>query len=312
MMSEIQEYTLPERLKELINNPLAENTNIAYRCGWNKFVKWCSMHDFSPLPAEPATVAAWLASLADEGKKASSIDTWRSAVKKVHKNANLPDPTAHEQVKNALRSIKRKIGSRKTKKIAIMKDDIKAMIDKLGGTPSDIRNKLILLWGYAGAFRRSELVNLNVEDITPATEGYKILVRRSKTDPESKGMEKAIFAIPGSPYCPVAAYQQWLAVSGIKSGAIFRHIDKHGVMHNRMSSSNINLILKNLVITIGIDPELVGGHSLRAGFVTQLIKKGTPAHEIMVQTGHKNYQTLREYIRSVDLFENNGSRNCLD
>ncbi|HOO96197.1 MAG TPA: site-specific integrase [Caldisericia bacterium] len=291
---------------------LSDNTNTAYKSGWSKFVNWCSLHDFSPLPAEPATVAAWLASLADEGKKASSIDTWRSAVRKIHRNADLPDPTEHEQVKNAMRSIKRKIGSAKEKKTALLADDIKSIVDTLGNSLIDLRDKALVLWGYAGAFRRSELVGIQISDITRVDKGFKVLIRRSKTDQEGKGMEKAIFAKPGSVYCPVKAFEDWIRASKIKDGHVFRHINKHGELLAPLQPPAVNTILKKLVIPLGFDPNDIGGHSLRAGFVTELIKKRAPVHKIMVQTGHKNYQTLREYIRTANLFEDNAAESCLD
>jgi integrase len=174
-----------------------------------------------------------------------------------------------------------------------------------------------LLLGFAGAFRRSELVSLNRGDLEFLPQGLKVHLRRSKTDQEGQGMLKSILPGKHEETCCVRAVQVWLQASQIQSGPIFRPINRHGQLRaRRLTSHAVATILKDSVgdaLRAQGEPEReiqarvaqFSGHSLRAGYVTSAAAEGAEEHAIMRQTGHKRIDTLRRYIREGDLFRHN-------
>ena len=197
-----------------------------------------------------------------------------------------------------LHGIKRVKGSNQKAKKPILINDLKLIINAIDEeNKSDkrkIRDRTIILVGFSGGFRRSELVNIEYEDVEFVTEGVKIFVKRSKTDQSGEGMTKAIPYFTNSNYCPVKSLIEWFNKSGIKSGKIFNISDK-----------SVALIIKKYVTLAGLDANKYAGHSLRSGFATSTAESGAEERNIMAMTGHKTTQMVRRYIQEANLFKNN-------
>ena len=170
------------------------------------------------------------------------------------------------------------------------------------------RDRALLLLGFAGAFRRSELVGLDVADVSIQPQGLLITLRRSKTDQEGAGRAVGIPQGKSEATCPVRAYQAWIKTASIKSGAVFRPIDRHGnAGTSRLTGESAAMVVKKAVAAIGLDADPYAGHSLRAGLVTEAARQGIPDHKIMAQTGHKSRKMLDRYIRDSQVFRNNAA-----
>jgi len=264
-------------------------------------------------PASVETMAAFLASEADRGMKPSTISRSLAAIRYAYKLAGVdPLPTDCEAVRAVLRGIRRSKGTRPEQKKPATAEVVKAMITHCPMTLKGIRDKALLLLGFAGAFRRSELSLLEVSDLEFVEEGLRVTIRRSKTDQEGQGYTKPIIkgVVPST--CPVEALKRWLEVSGIKEGSLFRCLGKGGhVKRDVLSGFSIGMIVKEYAERVGLDPELMGGHSLRSGFCTSAAMAGADAFRIMDVSGHKSVQTLRGYIRRADEFHNHAGSGLL-
>lgn len=179
------------------------------------------------------------------------------------------------------------------------------MLDTLPDSLRGIRDKALLLLGFAGAFRRSELVQLQVADIEECREGLKVTLRRSKTDQEGEGMVKAIPFGSNEDTCPVRAYQVWLAAAGIAEGVVFRSVSRHGTIGAPLSDKDVARAVKKAADAAGLDAGKFSGHSLRAGLATSAAAAGVSERIIMQQTGHKSERMVRKYIREGNLFREN-------
>jgi integrase len=231
-----------------------------------------------------------------------------AALGQVHLAAGHPSPATHISVRSLMRGIRRKFGSMQNGKSPLLTEHIRRIVCSLPTTIAGIRDQALILIGFSGAFRRSELVGLNFEDIEFAEEGIVLTLKRSKTDQEGQGAKKGIPYGNFSDTCPVQALQNWLNVSNIKTGAIFRSIDRHGNISNiRLTDKAVSLIIKRIAKKVGLDPEKFAGHSLRSGLATQASISGASELEIMKQTGHSSIITLRRYIRDGNLFRQNAA-----
>jgi integrase len=172
------------------------------------------------------------------------------------------------------------------------------------------RDRALLLLGFAGAFRRSELVALDVADLAEAAEGLRVTIRCSKTDQQGQG---ATIAIPrGTIACPVRAVREWLAAAGIAAGPVFRPVNRHGrVQQRRLSDQTVATIVKNAAARLGLDASCFSGHSLRAGFVTSAAARGASLFKLMDVTRHKKVESLRGYVRDAELFTDNAGTGLL-
>jgi site-specific recombinase XerD len=225
-----------------------------------------------------------------------------AAVRYFHRAAGYETPTSDEKVKTVLSGIRRTIGAASVRKRAATADIVIAMSSAATSLRA-LRNRAILLLGFAGAFRRSELVALNVDDIEETLEGMLVTLRRSKTDQEALGRRVAIPR--GEIACPVAALRAWLDAAGITEGAIFRRIfNKRAqrVTARRLAPRNVAAIVKQGAARLGFDPSKFGGHSLRAGFVTSAVKRGANLIKITDVTGHKSLEMLKTYSRDAEAF----------
>ena len=298
---------IPEDARQYIEAATAESTRRAYRSDWEHFVSWCMERKAEPLPATPELAADYAACLAAQ-YRVSTIERRLAAISKVHQAAGVEPPTRSLLVRETMKGIRRKVGVAPTRKAAIRVLHLRQWAQGLPDGLQGLRDRALVLLGYAGAFRRSELVGLDVADVEITLEGAKVILRRSKTDQEGEGQVKAIGYGLHPKTCPVKAVQEWLSSAGITAGPIFRAVDRHGhLSEGRLSDKAVGLVVKRLAVSIGLDPEQVGGHSLRAGFTTDEYHAGTSEALIQSQTGHKSSTVLRQYRREADLFAFNFS-----
>ena len=291
-----------DQAEDYIRAAVSANTKKAYRTDWRHFVAWCESHDVDSLPATPPTIALYITDQVGESKP-STISRRLSSISVAHKAAGYQSPTKSELVLKTLKGIRRTLGVAPTRKAPVRADHLREIAPKLGDTLQEVRDKAILLVGYAGAFRRSELAALTVDDLTFVAEGVRILVRRSKTDQEGEGQVKGIGHGMNAVTCPVKALQAWMEVAGITSGPVFRAISRHGqISETPLSDKGIVLVVKRIAKRLGVAPDTVGGHSLRAGFVTDQYARGTAEGVIMQQTGHRSRAVLAQYRREADAF----------
>lgn len=301
------DLALVERAKDYIADSMAENTRRAYNSDFRQFSAWCAEAGLPALPASPGAVAAYLSALADAGRRVSTIERARAAIKVAHETAGAADPTAHKHVALTLRGIRRRLGAAPTKKAPILTNDIRAMVDALPDSLLGLRDRAILLLGFAGAFRRSELAYIHAEHIEYTAEGVRVYLPRSKTDQEGQGRYVGIKRGTDPRTCPVRALAAWCDAAGISSGPVFRMVDRHGNIRGPITPQTVALVVKRACRAAGLDPERYSGHSLRAGFVTQAALSGATESNIMRQTGHTSSATVKGYIRIANIFCDNAS-----
>jgi site-specific recombinase XerD len=293
------------RVSDYVQASRAESTLRGYRCDWQSFEGWCKGAGVVSLPASAPAVASYLTICADSGLASGSIQRRVSAIAAWHTAAGFDSPTGKAAVKLTLAGIRRKLGTFQEGKTPTLTADICAMVAKIPNTLLGVRDRALLLVGFAGAFRRSELVALNVEDVTFTEDGLKIHIRKSKTDQEGAG--QFIGIAHGTALCPVRALKAWLSAATITEGAIFRRVRRYGFVKGRMGDQVVAVTVKTYAEAAGLDPAKYAGHSLRAGLVTQAAINGVPEHAIMRQTRHKSTDMLRKYIREASLFRENAS-----
>jgi site-specific recombinase XerD len=285
-------------------------TRRAYRSDFEIFRTWCERKGLSPLPAHPESVAAFLAAQAKRGVRASTIGRRLAAIGCAHKMADYSSPTSSEAVKATLRGIKRTIRTSPARKAPVTSEKIVAMAMMAGTSHRGLRDRAVLLLGFAGAFRRSELVALDASDLQFCDGGLRVRIRRSKTDQEADGAIIAI--VPGSFACPVKATQDWLDAARITRGPIFRAITKNGrVLARRLSDRAVAELVKAYARKIGLDAAEFSGHSLRSGFLTSAARHGASLFKMMDVSRHKSVDTLRAYVRDAELFQNHAGSGLL-
>ena len=294
------------RVQEYARASRASNTLRGYRSDWTNFAAWCKRQGFVALPALPETVAAYLTTVADSGLKAGSIQRRVSAISANHTANAFATPTLNAAVKLTLAGIRRKLGTYQEGKTPILTVDIAAMLATGPDSLIGKRNRALILLGYAGALRRSELVGIDVSDLTFSADGIRLNIRKSKTDQERAG--QVIGISYGGSLCPVHALEAWLRASGITTGPVFRGVTRHGRVHaERLTDQVVASVVKARSAAAGLDPKKYSGHSLRAGLVTQAAMNDIPEHRIMRQTRHKSSGMVRKYIREANLFRDNVS-----
>ena len=288
-------------VRDLIANSIADNTRRAYKSDVEHFLAWGGA-----FPASPSTIASYLAAHASTFKAATLVRRV-AAIAKAHAAKGLPSPTSTQVVKATMRGIKRTYGTSQRQSKPLLREDLFLILDKMKQRPKDVRDRALILLGFAGGFRRSELVGLDYADIKNVREGLIVTLRRSKTDQELAGRK---IGIPHgrTRHCPVAALEAWLALSPITIGPLFRHIDRHGRIHpERLSGEAVSLVVKERLPAAGIDPAGFSGHSLRAGFATSAAQAGVSSWKIRQQTGHSSDAMLSRYIRDGELFLGNAA-----
>ena len=288
----------------------SDNTRRGYQSDWRTFVAWCERCDVEALPAAPETVALYLGARAElEGAASATIRRALAAITKAHRVAGHPSPRDAEVVRGVLRGIGRTHGTAQTGVDPVCVDELRAMVSALGvDTLAGLRDRALLVLGFAGAFRRGEIVALEVADLTFCEDGLTVAIRRSKVDQEGEG------AAVGLPYgsnpdtCPVRTVRRWLAAAGLESGALFRSVDRHGnVRAGAMAGRSVALIIKRAAEGAGLDPAGYSGHSLRAGLATSAARAGKSERTIMRQGRWRSVTTARRYIRDADLYRDNAA-----
>lgn len=299
---------LEESVRNYASNVLAPRTRDAYRQQWGVFRTWAAGQRLSYLPAAEGTVVMYLAARADEGRRPSSLNQALSAIGWAHVTAGFPSPARTEQVKAIFAGIRRTLGTAALKKTPLLVPALTAAVQGLHGLAGK-RDRALLLLGFSGAFRRSELVGLLREDLIFGEEGLLVRIQRSKTDQEGKGRSVAIPLGDYPETCPVAAVRTWLEDARIEKGPVFRAVTKSGrVRKEALTGRSVALIVKKCVAGVGINPANFSGHSLRSGLVTAAAKDGRSELAIAGQTGHKSMDTLRGYYRDAELFKNNAAK----
>jgi site-specific recombinase XerD len=287
----------------------AASTRKAYGTDFRLFKAYCDAKGVSALPASPETVAAYIAAEAQTAKP-STIGRRVAAIRYAHKLAGIETPTDAEGVKATMRGIRRTFGGARNKKAPAVAAKMLGMVATAPEGLAGLRDRALLLLGFAGAFRRSELVALDVVDLEETETGLLVTIRRGKTDQEAMG--RAI-AIPyGDIACPVKALRAWLDAAGIEAGPLFRPINKAGaVAASRLTCRSVANFVKAYAVRAGFDGKLFSGHSLRSGFLTSAAAKGASIFKMMDQSGHKSVDTLRGYVRDAELFKDHAGAGLL-
>jgi site-specific recombinase XerD len=281
-----------ETLKNLKNSK-SNNTLRAYQSDFKDFSLFCTKNGFSSIPTDPKIIALYITHLS-KFSKFSTLKRRIASISVIHKLKGHYLDTKHPIIMENLHGIKRALGSRQKAKKPILINDLKLIIKAID--KEKIRDKALILIGFSGGFRRSELVNIYYDDIEFVQEGVKILIKRSKTDQSGEGSIKAIPFFDNQEFCPVIALKNYIykKFSNINEGKIFDISDK-----------SVALIIKRYAEKAGLDSSKYAGHSLRSGFATTAAEFGAEERNIMAMTGHKTTQMVRRYIQEANLFKNN-------
>lgn len=285
----------------------------AYESDWKVFTAWCASAKQPALPAEPSTVALFLAAQAKLGRAPSTLDRRLAAIRLMHVGAKVAPPHDALEVAEVMRGIRRAWKRPVAQKAPALEQDVKKMSALVeADTLRGLRDRAVLLLGFAGALRRSEVVALDVEDLTEQQEGINIRIRTSKTDQEGVGETVAIPRVPNSPYCPVRALQAWLQTAAVTTGPVFRRMYRgDSVGAARLTAQSIALIVKDLAQKVGLDARRYAGHSLRSGFLTSAARRRASLFKMADQSRHRSLDVLREYVRNEERFEDHAGDGML-
>ena len=284
-----------ETLKNLKNSK-ANNTLRAYQSDYRDFSLFCSKNGLSSMPTQPKIVALYITHLS-KFSKFSTLKRRIASISVIHKLKGHYLDTKHPIIMENLHGIKRTLGSRQKAKKPLLINSLKKIIKAIDQEKKERdRDRALILIGFAGGFRRSELVSILKEDVELVDEGVKILIKKSKTDQSGEGSVKAIPYFQNQEFCPVIALKKYMSLKKFNSNSekIFKLSDK-----------SVALIIKKYAQIAGLDPSKYAGHSLRSGFATTAAEFGAEERNIMTMTGHKTTQMVRRYIQEANLFKNN-------
>ena len=298
--------------EETLNNlksSKANNTLRAYKSDFKNFEAFCVKHGFKSLPSEPKIVSLYITHLS-KNSKISTLRRRLVSISMVHKLKGHYLDTKHPIIVENLMGIRRTKGSIQIGKKPILINHLKSIINAIDNQKIEevkkLRDKSIILIGFGGGFRRTELISIDHEDLEFVPEGLKITIKRSKTDQFGEGMIKGLPYFNNQIYCPVKNLQKWLDISKIKTGPIFRRFSKGlSLTEKRLTDQSVVLLMKEYLNIAGIDNKNFSGHSLRSGFATVAAESGADERSIMAMTGHKSTQMVRRYIREANIFKNN-------
>ena len=301
--------SLHEATLNNLKSSKANNTLRAYKSDFKDFEVFCIKHGFKSLPSEPKIVSLYITHLS----KNSKISTLRRrivSISMVHKLKGHYLDTKHPIIVENLMGIRRVKGSIQRGKKPILINHLKLIINVINnqnfGEIKKLRDKSLILVGFGGGFRRSELISIDYDDLEFVKEGLKINIRKSKTDQFGEGMIKALPYFTNETYCPVTNLKKWLEISKIESGPIFRRFSKGlSLVNKRLTDQSVVLLIKEYLNLAGIDNKNFSGHSLRSGFATVAAESGADERSIMAMTGHKTTEMVRRYIKEANLFKNN-------
>lgn len=307
-----------ERVRQFLRASVAPETRRAYASRLKRFFAWCQAEGVSTaFPTSPEILAAYVASLSGSGAASATVGQTLAAIAAAHRAEGIPSPTDSLLVKKTLRGYRREHGTAPRKKDAATVEVVRMLLAARArdDSPKSIRDAAIISLGFAGAFRRSELSELDIKDVKwtcrKGEEIALVAVRRSKTDPEGQGMLKAIFPGREEAASPTSLLKRWLSLVELQEGPLFRRILKSGqVTDERLSPQSMRLVVLQAASAARLSLDL-SAHSLRSGFVTTAIRQGKTERSIMNQTGHRSVQTLREYFRREDAIEDNAARDIM-
>jgi integrase len=290
---------LPRMVSDYITAALADNTRQAYKGDLQDFVQYGGS-----VPCSPETLAAYIAARAAIHSP-YTISRRVTGISRAHTSQGLPDPAKNELVRVVLRGVRRTHCKPQRQATPLLKADLLEILPLMHGTKG-VRDRALILLGFAAALRRSELVALDYTDLQFVSDGLIVYLRRSKTDQSGEGRK---IAVPNgrTTACAVKAVQLWLEHAEIGSGPIFRSVSKGGGVGDRLTAQSVSLILKSYAAIAGLKAETISGHSLRSGLVTSAAQAGIPTHRIMAQTGHRSLEMVNKYIRDASLFDNNAA-----
>lgn len=297
---------MTEQIKDYMAKSKSEATRKAYRNAWKDFDLWCVTKGLISLPAQPATIAAYLIDKA-QSLKIATLEQRLVAIRQAHKLSGHPWDNNDIIIADTFKGIKNTHGKPQIRKDPIILEDLQKMVYGFGNDITGKRDRALLLLGFTGAFRRSELVSLQVSDLNFKREGIEVFLRKSKTDQEGKG---AIIPIPyGSnpETCPVRAIQDWLTDSFIEEGFVFRGINRHGQIANKgLCGASVAMIIKRNG-HIKDKKAKFSGHSLRAGFCTQAAINDVSVHATMRHARQKKFETHQKYVRIANMWTDNAA-----
>jgi site-specific recombinase XerD len=280
-----------------IRSSKSANTIRAYKSDFNNFVDFCKKNNFKALPADPKIVSFYITHLSSNSK-VSTLKRRLASISVIHKIKGHYIDIKHPLIIENLMGIQRKKGVFQKSKNPILINELKEIINVIDKAEKkedkNARDKALILIGFSGGFRRSELVNIDFEDLEFTKEGVKIFIKRSKTDQSGEGMIKAIPYFKEKDFCPVIFLKNWIEISNINKGFIFDISDKM-----------VAILIKKYLSAAGFDSKKYSGHSLRSGFATVAADYGADEKSIMNMTGHKTTQMVRRYIKDSNLFKNN-------
>lgn len=287
----------------------AGSTLRAYAHDWQRFRTWCDENRLIPLPASPQTIILYSTDLTkNQGKRWNTLSRRLAAISQLHQQAGFPTPTRTWAVEQFLAGLRRELGIAPDRKRPVLVGDLREILKQTPDSLLGQRDRALLLLGFSGAFRRSELVALDVEDLAEVREGLVVNLRRSKTDQAGEGRKVGIPQGGEEATCPVRAVREWRARAGLTSGPLFRVMNRHGrVLDQRLSGEGVAIVIKRYAGKLGWDPTQFAGHSLRAGLATSAAAAGKSERAIMNQTGHRSVSTVRRYIRDGNLFRENAA-----
>ena len=288
----------------------ANNTVRAYKSDFNDFGAFCAQNGFKSLPSDPKIVSLYLTHLSIKDAKMSTLKRRLVSIGVIHKLKGFYLDTKHPAIIENIMGIKRRKGSVQKSKKPLLINSLKLIINVIDQQDKEeikkLRDRTIILIGFSGGFRRNEIVSLDYDDLDFVPEGLKISLRRSKTDQFGEGFTKALPYFDSSQYCPVVSLKNWLEISRINSGPVFRRFVKGSKLsENRLTDQTVALLIKEYLNLAGIDSKNYSGHSLRSGFATSAAESGVEERSIMAMTGHKSTEMVRRYIKEANLFKNN-------
>ena len=288
----------------------AINTVRAYKSDFKDFGLFCAQNGFKSLPSEPKIVSLYLTYLSTKDAKMSTLKRRLVSIGVIHKLKGHYLDTKHPSIIENIMGIKRRKGSIQKGKKPILISSLKIIIDVIDQQNREeikkLRDRSIILIGFSGGFRRNEIVSLDYDDLDFVPEGLKINIKRSKTDQFGAGSKKALPYFDNSQYCPVVSLKNWIDITKVNSGALFRRFSKGSKLTDkRLTDQTVALLIKEYLQLAGIDSKDYSGHSLRSGFATSAAESGVEERSIMAMTGHKSTEMVRRYIKEANLFKNN-------
>ena len=288
----------------------AKNTVRAYKSDFKDFGLFCAQNGFNSLPSEPKIVSLYLTYLSTKEAKMSTLKRRLVSIGVIHRLKGHYLDTKHPSIIENIMGIKRRKGTIQKSKKPLLINNLKELINVIDEQKNEdikkLRDRTIILIGFSGGFRRNEIVSLDYDDLDFVEEGLKIQIRRSKTDQFGEGSVKALPYFNSSKYCPVISLKNWIEISRIDSGPLFRRFVKGSKLSkSRLTDQTVALLIKKYLNLAGINSKNYSGHSLRSGFATSAAESGAEERSIMAMTGHKSTEMVRRYIKEANLFKNN-------